>query len=75
LCRADIATNLHPLEKRLSSLVGTPAIVAAALFTFFPGLITGGLLGMALLAGVIGAVYVHTRTRNWQRYKRYGPEP
>jgi len=75
LCKRDLATNVHPLEGRITSLLGVPLIVAVALFTSFPGAVTGALFGGAVIVCVAGAVYLEVKTRDWQRYKRPAPEP
>lgn len=75
LCRGDLATNIHPLEKRLAFLISTPLIIAMALLISFPGSLTGGLMGAALIICLLASAYLHAKTKNWQRYKRYAPEP
>jgi Na+/H+-translocating membrane pyrophosphatase len=71
----DLATNFHPLERRITSRLGVLLIIAVALFTSFPGAVTGALFGGAVIVCVAGAVYLQVTTRNWQRYKRYASEP
>ena len=75
LCRGDLATNIHPLEKRLDFLMSDPLLIALALLVSFPGLWTSALLGAALIVCFVASGYLHAKTRNWQRYKRYAQSP
>ena len=52
-----------------------PLAIALALFMPFPGAVTGALMGVAVLVCGVAAGYLHARTKNWQRYKQYAPEP
>lgn len=74
LCSGQLATNVHPLERRLAPVMSVPLVIALALFAPFPGAATGVLLLAALVNCVAAAGYLHARTRTWQRYKRYVSE-
>jgi hypothetical protein len=73
LCRADIAPNLHPLEKRLELFVLAPMVITFILFFIAPG--RPGLwtvvLGVFVLLMLIACTYMYLKTRNWQRFRRY----
>ena len=73
LCRGDLATNTHPLEKRLAFFMSGPLTVAMALLVSFPGPWTIALTGAALINCFVASGYLHAKTRNWPRYKRSLP--
>lgn len=77
LCRADIAPNVHPLEKRLELFVVTPLVIGFTLFFSFPELqaLWLTLLGVLVLLTVIACTYMHLRTKTWPRFRRYDENP
>jgi hypothetical protein len=76
-CRGDLAPNNHPFEKRLNLLVFTPFGVVLILFFNLPDLqiVWIAMLGFLLLVMIIALGYMHLKTRNWQRFRRYEGEP
>jgi hypothetical protein len=72
-CRADIATNIHPLEKRLQLFVFTPLALGLAVVFGLPGLPALWIPALGVLLLILGAAgtYVHLRTRDWQRFRRH----
>lgn len=72
-CRADIAPNIHPLEKRLELVILAPLALGLTLFFGVPG--GQGLwivvLGVLVLVMVIACGYMHLKTRDWPRFRRH----
>jgi hypothetical protein len=75
LCQGGLATNTHPLEKRLAPLISVPLTIALALLVSYPGPLTGGLIVASVIICLVAVAYLDSKTKTWQRYKPYAREP
>jgi hypothetical protein len=72
-CRGALATNVHPLEKRLQMLAFTPCAMGFFLVLSVTSLRTSMIVavGGVLLVTSVAAGLLQWKTRSWQRFRKY----
>ncbi len=80
LCKGGIEQNTHPLEKHIHLFILVPVAIALGIVMNFQigpenkvmWVIFFGLVFLLMSAAM---VYFYIKTKNWQRFRRYGEAP